>query len=91
MRIEFCVSLQTPDYDTLNLDNNLDLIWTHYKCIDWLDLLNYSHERRDEFSTTECRCYLSYWIDEHTLDFILLKWPQILEPVRDYEKVRIIK
>ena len=92
MRIEFNVTLRLEDYQDLVANGQLDLVWTHYACMDWLDNLNYSCETceiiNEDRNTSDL--YYSYWIDEHTLDFILMKWPRILEPVRDYEQVRII-
>lgn len=92
MRIEFNVTLRLEDYQDLLANNQIDLVWTHYSCMDWLDELNYSCEYWEAYDAHRelWNLYYSYWIDPHTLDFILMKWPRILEPVRDYEQVRII-
>lgn len=91
MKIEFNVSLTLSDYQDLLSNGHLDLVWTHHECMDWLDLLNYSCEYWEDSDplTNETNLYYSYWIDPQTLDFILIKWPRILEPVRDYETVKI--
>jgi hypothetical protein len=93
MRIEFNVTLTMSDYQEILTQDLWHVLWTHYECMDWLDTLNYSAEYAetlDEYRNV-WNIYYTYWIDEHTLDFILLKWPRILEPVRDFEQVRIIQ
>ena len=93
MRLEFNVTITESDYQEIIKQDLLHVLWTHYECMEWLDLLNYSAEYAEELDINRnvWNLFYTYWIDEHTLDFILLKWPHILKPVRDYEQVRILE
>ena len=89
--VEFNVQLNYQDYWELKNADNMHVIWTHYQAMEWLDLLDTTSLVTEEYLPSLMvylvRCM--YRIDEATLDMLLLKYPKILEPVRDYERTKI--
>ena len=94
MKIKYIVHLREDDYSDLKIRDLLDkVIWTHYECMEYLDNLNYPYTYLEEY-IEQISCWeitVTYDIDSHVLDLVLLKWPNILKPVRDYERVELIE
>lgn len=92
MKLEFKCMIMDADWLYLK-NNDIDsIIWTHYEAIQWLDDLNYYCEYREELvdQWAEWHITLTYAIDAHTLDFLMLKWPRLFETRAAYESVKIL-
>lgn len=82
------------DSDWLYLKNNdlEGIVWTHLEAINWLDQLNYTYIYEEVYldQTVEWHITLTYYIDSHTLDFLVLKWPRLFETRANYETVTLL-
>lgn len=91
MRLEFCCKIADSDYLYLRNNDILDIVWTSQDAIIWLQDLNYYYEFVEMFheELNEWWTILTFEIDEHTLDFLLLQWPRLFETRAGYEEVTL--
>lgn len=92
MILSFTVKVMDSDFLYLRDNNILDIVWTHQDAIIWLQDINCYYEYKEEFvdQYSEWHLGLSFTIDEHILDFLLLKWPRVFESRATYENVTLI-
>lgn len=94
MQLKYIVHLREDDYSDLKTRDLLDkVIWTHYPSMEYLDKLCYPYEYTEEY-VPQISCWeiiTAFEIDQNVMDLVLLQWPHILKPVRDYERVELIE
>lgn len=91
MWIKFTVYLDEADWQDMDLENNIEILWTHYPVLDYLDELGY-HRHQSIINDIEKFVVIvsaAYEVPEAVLTLITLKHPTLMTTRQAYEKVEI--
>ena len=91
MWIRFTVYIDHADWQDMDLANNIDILWTHYKLLSELDDLGYQRHLSilEDLEQWIVIVQAVYEIPRPLLTWLLLKYPQMFDTRKTYEKVEI--
>lgn len=91
MIIEFRITVPMDDYQDMGGDDVIEALWTKTEVIDWLDSIKAPSQFRkieDKLAYT-VELNLQFKLDKVDLCYVLLRFPDLTDPIRDYETVNI--
>lgn len=93
MKLEFKVSVSESDWHQMRTQWGFDEsgLWTHQAALDYLENLGYDSQLSYDYSMAKYEQIIirTFDLEEEVITLLLLKFPEIMRPVRTYEMVTI--
>lgn len=93
MWIEFRVEIERADWEDFGYVDNIEMLWTHYEVLDYLDSQGYHRHQHIIEDTHNYTMIIKavYEVEAEFLTYLLLRYPSMLKTRKNYEKVSIFE